>query len=309
MADVDVRSGEWLDDNRANWDERVPVHVGSEFYDRSTLRAGGSQLDPIAAAGVARLFPEGLDAVRVLHLQCHFGSDTLSLANLGAEVIGLDFSVPAIEEARRMADELGLSRRARFIEGNVYDARRLLPEPESFDLVFVTWGTITWLPDVAEWAKIVAWFLKPGGRLYFADAHPTAWMFDYADEPDSEAGAPASDVPADEPAASLPVVKYPYGEIGADILEDPADYADPDAVLQHARTWEWAHPLSQTMGALRDAGLVIEEFEEHYRLPWRIFPQTVPLGEGMFGWPDRRWIPLAAEIVAVHRPETARRDA
>ncbi|MRG60749.1 methyltransferase domain-containing protein [Agromyces sp. CFH 90414] len=297
MTDVDLRDGDWLDDNRANWDERVPVHVASEMYDRATLRAGGSQLDPIAAAGVARLFPDGLDGVRVLHLQCHFGSDSLSLANLGATVVGLDFSAPAVEEARRMAAEIGVADRARFIEGNVYDARRLLPEPESFDLVFVTWGTITWLPDVAEWARLVAWFLKPGGRLYFADLHPTAWMFDVDEDHDDEGDARGHD----GDAAALPVVKYPYRSAEADVLDDPSDYADASAVLQHARTWEWAHPLAQIFGALREGGLVVEHLDEHYRLPWRVFPAAVPLGEGMYGWPDEQWIPLALELVARHR--------
>ncbi|WP_395242685.1 class I SAM-dependent methyltransferase [Agromyces sp. MMS24-K17] len=283
---VDLRSGDWLDDNRANWDDRVPVHVASEMYDRASLRAGGSQLDPIAAAGIARLFPDGLEGVRILHLQCHFGSDTLSLANLGATVVGIDFSEPAIEEARRTATELGLADRARFIQANVYDARHMLPDPEGFDLVFTTWGTIGWLPDVAEWARIVAWFLKPGGRLYFADGHPTAWIFDYDGKPDADAG--------------LPAVRFPYVSDGPDVLDDPSDYADADASIAHARTWEWTHPLSETLGALRAAGLAVEEFEEHYRLPWRIFPAVVPLEDGMYGWPDTKWIPLGIEIVAVN---------
>ncbi|UOE46099.1 class I SAM-dependent methyltransferase [Agromyces larvae] len=222
----------------------------------------------------------------MLHLQCHFGSDSLSLVNLGATVVGIDFSEPAIDEARRTAAELGVADRARFIQANVYDARHLLPEPESFDLVFTTWGTIGWLPDVAEWARIVAWFLKPGGHLYFADGHPTAWIFD-------DQGAAGGE-------ASLPSVKYPYAASEPDVLDDPSDYADTETVLEHARTWEWTHPLSETMRAIRDAGLVIEEFEEHFRLPWRIFPAAVPLGEGMFGWPDAKWIPLAVELVAVH---------
>ncbi|WP_127793860.1 bifunctional 2-polyprenyl-6-hydroxyphenol methylase/3-demethylubiquinol 3-O-methyltransferase UbiG [Agromyces sp. LHK192] len=283
MTDVDLRGGDWLDDNRASWDERVPVHVASEMYDRGVLREGGSQLDPIAAAGIARLFPDGLEGVRVLHLQCHFGSDSLSLANLGADVVGIDFSGEAIAEARRMAGELGLpTARARFIEANVYDARRMLPEPESFDLVFVTWGTIAWLPDVAEWARIVAWFLKPGGRLFYADTHPTAWIFDEGDE-------------------TMPRVVFPYAKRGPDVLEDPGDYADEQAVLEHARTWEWTHPLVDVFRALRGAGLAIDDLDEHYRLPWRIFPAAVPLGEGMYGWPGERWIPLALELVASNR--------
>lgn len=280
-APIDLRGGEWLEANRANWDERVPLHVASEFYDRSALRAGGSLLDPIAAAGVARLFPDGLEGVRVLHLQCHFGSDSLSLVQSGASVVGLDFSGPAVEEARRMAAELDIADRARFIEANVYDARHMLPEPESFDLVFTTWGTIGWLPDIDEWARIVAWFLKPGGRLYFADGHPAAYMLDGDDGPDG-----------------LPSLRYAYAGDEPDLVDSGVDYADPGAQLANTRTWEWTHPLSETMGALRAAGLAIDEFAEHYQVPWRIFPATVEQGHGMYGWPGTRWAPLSVEIVA-----------
>ena len=278
---VDLRGGDWLDDNRSNWDERVPVHLASDFYDQEPLRRGEGVLDPIARAGIDRLYPDGLAGVRVLHLQCHFGSDTLSLANRGATVVGLDFSRPAVEEARRMADELDVADRARFVEANVYDARHRLPEPESFDLVFTTWGTIGWLPDVAEWARIVAWFLKPGGRLYFADGHPAAFVFD-----------------GDGGPGGLPGFAFPYAEPDAIEFEDPSDYADRDARIAHAKTWEWMHPLDEVMGALRGAGLSIDAFTEHYQVPWQIFPVTVPVGQGMFSWPAERWLPLSYELVA-----------
>lgn len=279
---VDLRGGDWLDDNRANWDERVPLHVASDFYHTEPLRRGEGVLDPIARAGIDRMHPDGLDGVRVLHLQCHFGSDTLSLANRGATVVGLDFSRPAVEEARRVAAELGIADRARFVEANLYDARHALPEPASFDLVFTTWGTIGWLPEVSEWARIIAWFLKPGGRLYFADGHPAAFVFD-----------------GDGGPGGMPTFGYAYrGDGEPDIVEDSSDYADPDASLQHVRTWEWMHPLDEVLGALRDAGMSIDVFTEHYRVPWRIFPITVPQGDGMFGWPAERWLPLSYEVVA-----------
>ena len=281
---VDLRDGEWLDDNLANWDERVAVHVASEMYDRTRLREGGDVLDPIVRETLTRLYPDGLEGVRVLHLQCHFGSDTLSLANLGATVVGIDFSPQAVAEARRMADELGLRHRARFIEANVYDARHMLPEPESFDLVFTSWGTIGWLPDVAEWARIVSWFVKPGGRFHFADGHPAAFVFD-----------------GDSGPGGLPAFAYPYTNESPDVLDDPSDYADPEASLANARTWEWMHPLGEVFGALRDAGLEIETFTEHYRVPWRIFPATVEVGDGMYGWPGEKWLPLSYELVASPR--------
>ncbi|WP_168197179.1 class I SAM-dependent methyltransferase [Agromyces laixinhei] len=285
---VDLRSGEWLDDNLANWNERVAVHVASEMYDRTRLREGGDVLDPIVRDTIERLYPDGLEGVRVLHLQCHFGSDTLSLANLGATVVGIDFSSQAVVEARRMAEELGLSHRARFIEANVYDARHMLPEPESFDLVFTSWGTIGWLPDVAEWARIVSWFVKPGGRFHFADGHPAAFVFD-----------------GDGGPGGLPSFAYPYVNETPDIIDDASDYADPEAALVNARTWEWMHPLGEIFEALRGAGLEVETFTEHYRVPWRIFPATVELGDGMFGWPAEQWLPLSFELVAVPRAQAA----
>ncbi|KQQ94531.1 hypothetical protein ASF62_10655 [Leifsonia sp. Leaf325] len=280
---VDLRDGDWLDDNRANWNERVPVHLASGFYDSSPLRAGGSVLDPIVAAEIAELFPDGLDGMRVLHLQCHFGSDSLSLVNLGATVVGLDFSRPAVQEARRMAADLGVADRARFIEANIYDARHILPEPESFDLVFTTWGTIGWLPDVAEWARIVAWFVKPGGRFYFGDGHPTAFVFD-----------------GDSAADGMPAFAYPYVSDEPDVIDDPGDYADDEAVLENARTWEWMHPLGEVMASLREAGLRIDMFREHLQVPWRMFPVLVEKESGMFGWADQQWLPLAYSLVAAN---------
>ncbi len=277
----DPREGDWLEANRAQWDERVPVHVASEFYDQTALREGRGRLYRIEEAELASLYPEGLEGLRVLHLQCHFGADSLVLAQRGASVVGLDFSRPAIDQARALASEVGLADRARFVHANVYDARHMLPEPESFDLVFTTWGTITWLPDIVEWARIVAWFLKPGGRLYFADNHPAAQVFDGADA-----------------ATGLPVFSYPYSHPGqAIVAEDGADYAT-DAVLQQTRSFEWQHPLGEVVEALLDAGLRLEFLREHYEVPWRMHEALVDRGEGMWGWPAERWLPLSVSIAA-----------
>ncbi|UYN84819.1 MAG: class I SAM-dependent methyltransferase [Microcella sp.] len=169
---------QWARVNRARWDELVDVHLASDMYDLTELRAGAGTLVPIDEAELPLIAPEGWHGLRVLHLQCHFGADTLTLAQRGATVVGLDFSMPAVKQARALAAELELSERARFVCANVYDARHALPEPEGFDVVYTTWGTIGWLPDITEWARIIAWFLKPGGRLYFADGHPSAFVFD-----------------------------------------------------------------------------------------------------------------------------------
>ncbi|MDO9397578.1 MAG: class I SAM-dependent methyltransferase [Herbiconiux sp.] len=177
---IDPHGGNWLEDNRASWDERVPLHLEGNHYDQSALIAGHGRLRELEEQALARMFPDGFEGLRVLHLQCHFGADSLVFAQRGAEVVGLDFSPPAVKAARELAASVGLADRARFVIGNVYDARHLLPQPASFDLVYTSWGTIGWLPDVAEWARVAAWFVVPGGRFYFADSHPTAWVFDSA---------------------------------------------------------------------------------------------------------------------------------
>ena len=159
-----------IETNRRNWDERVAIHArdttGDYMLDR--FRAGEDALHSIEAAELG-----DISGKRVLHLQCHIGRDTLCLARRGATVTGLDFSSPALDVARRLSEETGL--KADFVEGTVDQAPDLTPGP--FDLVFTTWGTICWLPDVKKWANIISSVLAPGGELYFADAHPGSWCW------------------------------------------------------------------------------------------------------------------------------------
>ena len=278
---MELDGGEWLDRNRDRWDELVPAHVASPMYDQTALREGRATLTPLEERELPTIAPDGWGGLRVLHLQCHFGADSLALAQRGAEVVGLDFSRPAVDEARRLAAEVGLGDRARFVHANVYDARRALPEPESFDVVYTTWGTVGWLPDVAEWARIIAWFLKPGGRLYFADGHPAAFVFE-----------------AERGSKELPSFTYPYDTEGrADIVESAADYAG-DAVVTHSTTWEWAHPVSQTLTAMLDAGLRIDFLHEHYEIPWQMFGMLEKTDAGQWRWPAERWLPLGYSVGA-----------
>jgi len=140
----------------------VPVHVASEFYNLGPLRAGEGRLYPIEESELPAIVPEGWRGLRVLHLQCHFGADSLVFAQRGATVVGLDFSMPAVRQARELAAEVGLDDRSRFVCADLYHARHALPEPEGFDVVYMTWGTIGRAPDVAEWARIIPRFLKAG---------------------------------------------------------------------------------------------------------------------------------------------------
>jgi SAM-dependent methyltransferase len=263
----------WREANRANWDERVPVHLAA--YDLAPLRAGQGRLTPIEEA---ELGPVG--GLRVLHLQCHIGSDTLALAQRGAGVTGLDFSAPAIDAARALAADLGLP--ARFVVSDLYAAPETLPEPGSFDLVLVNWGAINWLPDIERWARVVAHFLRPGGALYLAEGHPAALVFD-------------DDTPG---PGGLPGFFLPYFHQGPLIQDDPRDYADQTARLRSARTYQYAHPLGRVVSALIDAGLVLEFLHEHEAAAWRMFATLAEGADGLYRWPGRPWLPLAFSLRA-----------
>ena len=273
---------DWRALNRASWDERVGLHLAAPSYDLGPLRAGAGRLNPIEEAELGPVAGR-----RVLHLQCHFGRDSLILAQRGAEVVGLDFSAPAIAAARDLAQDLGLAASARFVAADLYEARAAIPEPAAFDLVYVTWGAIGWLPDIDEWARIVAWFLKPGGSLYLAEAHPAAAVLD------DQAGIDA---------AGRPGWFLGYFERGPLLLDDPSDYADPKARLANARTCEWQHPLGAVVTALLEAGLRLRNLREHDAVPWRMFSCLVEGDDGMFRWPDRAWLPLAYSL-RVQRPD------
>jgi SAM-dependent methyltransferase len=269
---------DWRALNQANWDERVPVHINAPLhYDLTALRLGTERLDPIAETILGPV--EGL---RVLHLQCHFGVDTLTLARQGAIVTGLDFSPPAIAAARSLAVELNLTERARFVEANVYDALTALPEPGTFDRVLVTWGALCWLPDLTSWACTIASFLKPGGYLALAEAHPAAYVFDdMTATPDGRPGWYA-----------------PY--LGREpMLEDrDQDYADPTVRLRNSRTVEFLHPLSDIIMALIDSGLRIDRFQEHDSIVWQMFASLVKRGPDEHVWPDKPWLPLSYSLRA-----------
>lgn len=277
---MDRQPDGWREANRANWDERVAIHLAAPSYDLAPLRQGRGRLYPIEEAELGPVV-----GLRVLHLQCHFGRDTLTLAQRGAMAVGLDFSTPAIATARRLAAELGLEDRARFVQADLYDAPRALAEPAAFDRVFVTWGAINWLPDIAGWTRVVAHFLKPGGELYLAENHPAALVFD--DDAAMPDGRPGWFVP------------YFGGQ--AFVGDSGLDYADPQARLRNRRTYEWMHPLGQIVSSLIAAGLAVEWLHEHDSVPWPMFRSLVEDGQGMYRWPDRPWLPLAFSLRAVRR--------
>ena len=268
---------DWRAVNRAHWDEKVGLHTGPRGYDLVDLRAGHGVLNAIEEAELGPVAGK-----RVLHLQCHFGRDSLILAQRGATVVGLDFSGPAIAAARALADELGLAGQARFVQSDLYDARSSIPEPAGFDLVYVTWGAIIWLPNIVRWAEIVAHFLKPGGTLYLAEGHPAAYAFDdRAAQPDGKPG-----------------FFVPYFTRDAVVVEETHDYVDETAAVVNAATHTWIHPLGTLVTALIEAGMRLDWLHEHDAITWRMFEQLVEGGDGQFRWPDKPWLPLSFSLRA-----------
>jgi SAM-dependent methyltransferase len=276
---------DWRALNRANWDERVAVHLGAgSDYDLAGLRQGSKRIGAIVADVLGPVA-----GLKIAHLQCHFGFDSLVLAQCGASVVGLDFSAPAIEAARRLAAELGVSD-ASFVQADVYDApAALAADLGRFDRVLVSWGALCWLPDIAAWARVVAALVKPDGWLALAESHPAAHVFD--DAVATQDGRPGW--------------YAPYLGRAAILEDDPRDYADPNVRLGNSRTSQWLHPLSDVVTGLLDAGLRLDRLVEYDRVPWRMFEALVPAEDGYWRWPDQNWLPLSYALRATRPLSTA----
>ncbi len=275
MSDVPE---DWRAANRATWDERVAIHLEASAYDLAPLKAGRAALHPIEEAEIG-----AVAGLRIAHLQCHFGRDSLILAQKGAAVVGLDFSGKAIAVARGLATELALDGRARFVEADLYDAPTALASEAPFDLVFVTWGAIGWLPDLAGWAGIVAGLLAPGGRLYLAEGHPFAMVFD------TEAG---------DDGQGRPCWYAPYLDFAMWKEEAPADYTGDFPRLEAGHEYWWDHQLGDILTAVAGAGLRLDWLHEHDAVPWPMYRVLAQGPDGMYRWPDKRWLPLAFSLSA-----------
>jgi SAM-dependent methyltransferase len=206
---------------------------------------------------------------RGLHLQCHIGTDTLSLARLGARMTGLDFSPAALAEARRLAERTGAD--VDFVEADACDAVDRLGA-EAFDLVFTGIGAICWLPDIRRWARVVAALLRPGGRLFMREGHPMLWALDDADR-------------------DALVVKFPYFERDeAMVYDEQGTYVETDAVFTHTVSESWNHGLGEIITALLDEGLRLDMLVEHDSVPWEALPgQMERIGGGEWRIRDRPW--------------------
>ena len=254
--------------NRAAWDERAPAHAASPDYARQRFLADPAFLSDVVAFDRPRL--GDLAGIRGVHLQCHIGTDTLSLARLGARMTGLDFSPASLEQARRLSAAAGPA--VEFVEAEVHDAPERLGR-EGFDLVYTGIGALCWLPDIRRWAGVVAGLLRPGGRLFLREGHPMLWAL------------------ADPRPDGLLVVEHPYFERSEPtVWDEPGTYVETDATFEHTRTLEWNHGLGEIVQALLDAGMQLTGLVEHDSVPWEALPgQMEGLGGGEWRLADRPW--------------------
>lgn len=247
------------------WNAWSRIHEHAPGYDTAGFLGGETSLRPVELEELSPFVHEG---TTLLHLQCHFGLDTMSWARLGADVVGLDLSDEAIALARRLAGEAGLSARAEFVCSDLYDADAHLGD-RLFDVVFVNWGAIEWLPDLERWAAIAARHLKPGGTFYLAEIHPFAQTLD-DEAPEGELRLRYRYFPApDEP----------------DVDDVHGSYADPDADTTGLVAYCWAHSFAEILGALTGAGLRLEQFHEFPYSPAPLWDWTIR-EDGVFWLPD-----------------------
>ena len=241
--------------NRNNWNERTPVHASSAFYDVESFKNGRITLNDIERSEI-----DDVTGKTLLHLQCHFGMDTMSWSRLGAKATGIDFSDAAIDLARDLNNEIGAD--ARFIRSNVYDLPEVLDE--EFDIVFTSIGVLSWLPDLDGWASVIHKFLRPGGIFYILDKHPLMGMFSESETGDIR---PAYDYFRHEQ----------FFEGARPTYTDGAPIASP--------TYEWQHSLSEIVTALIESGLTIQFIREFPVSAYRVFPSMTKHDDGWWRFP------------------------
>ena len=233
---------DYININKQSWNDKTDVHIASGFYDMEGFLAGKSTLNAIELELLG-----DVKGKRILHLQCHFGQDSMTLARMGASVVGVDLSDKAVERATEFAQKLALD--ATFICCDIYDAPQYINE--KFDIVFTSYGTIGWFPDLEKWAKVVAHFLKPKGHFVMADFHPMVWMYDN----------------------DFKEIFYSYFNVAPIVEEESGTYAETGADLQ-SKTVGWNHPISEILNSLLQSGLALERFNEYDYSPYNCFNQT-----------------------------------
>ncbi|MFF5294528.1 class I SAM-dependent methyltransferase [Paractinoplanes globisporus] len=268
---------DYRDVNLAHWNGRAAAHAASPDYPVARLVSDPSALSEVVEFDRELLGP--LDGQRGIHLQCHIGTDTVSLSRLGATMTGLDFSDKSLEEARTIAARANAD--VRYVQADVYDA--LAVAGDGYDFVFTGVGALLWLPDIARWARVVASLLRPGGRLFLREGHPMLWALD------------------DERTDAL-VVKYPYFEVKEPMVyTGDGSYVRTDVELKGSTSYEWNHGLGEVITALLDAGMTLTGLIEHRSVPWDALPGQMyktPDGEYHLNEnPDR--LPLTYTLQAI----------
>jgi SAM-dependent methyltransferase len=243
---------QYFNANKEGWNQRTVAHLNSAFYNVANWKKpGGNSLTPIEKNELG-----DVSGLSILHLQCHFGQDTLSLARMGAHVTGCDLSDKAIETAQALAHEIGIDD-AHFVCCNVYDLPQHLEG--QFDMVFTSYGTIGWLPDLEPWAAVVHHFLKPGGRFYMADFHPVVWMLD----------------------DDMQKLHYPYAKSDVIVTEHTNSYTDNSEGLSFTE-YGWNHAISELLNSLLKTGLKLRFFNEYDYSPYDCFANTVKGPDGTY---------------------------
>lgn len=245
--------------NRANWDARAAAHAGSADYAVQRFADDPEFLSDVVRYDLPRL--GDVAGLRGVHLQCHIGTDTVSLARLGARMTGLDFSPASLEQARRVAQVAGVD--VDFVHSDLYGAVDALGAGR-FDLVFTGIGALSWLPSIDRWAEVVSALLRPSGRLFLREGHPVLFSID-------------------EERTDALVIAHPYVETAQPIeFEEEGTYVQTDATFTANRTLEWNHGLGQVVTALLDSGMRLTMLVEHDSVPWEALSgqmERIELGE------------------------------
>ncbi|WP_299111347.1 class I SAM-dependent methyltransferase [uncultured Winogradskyella sp.] len=253
--------------NKETWNKKVAIHAQSEMYKMEAFKAGETSLMPYELKALGDVNGKSL-----LHLQCHFGQDTLSWSRMGAKCVGVDLSDEGVKLAKALNKELNLD--AEFVCCNVLDTSQHVDN--TFDIVYTSYGTIGWLPDLKPWANMIFERLKPGGVFYIVEFHPILWMFDYVD--------------------GKPQMKYHYNQEEVIYEEYDGTYADQSSKIV-SKEYGWNHGLSKVVNALIEAGLQVDYLNEYDESPYDVFPDLIKQENGMFKMEDQLF-PMIFEIKA-----------
>jgi SAM-dependent methyltransferase len=236
--------------NKESWNKRTDHHITSDFYDVKGFLEGNTSLNEIELNLLG-----DISGKKILHLQCHFGQDTIALARMGAKVTGVDLSDNAIEKANDLANQA--NQKVTFVCSDIYDLPNHLEG--QFDIVYTSYGTIGWLPDLDKWAKIIARYLKPNGKFVFVEFHPVVWMFDN----------------------EFQKIGYNYFNSGAIIETESGTYTDTSADLEQEYV-SWNHPISEVVNSLVQNNLFIDSLDEFDYSPYNCFSHTIEVGPKKF---------------------------